>query len=154
MIENRELNIDDYLAMLRRRTKVIVIPALLAPLLGFLVSFAFSPKYTSQSLVLVEEQKVPEGYVKPVVTEDIAQRIATMQQQVLSRSRLQPLIGRLGLARGRSVDEAVVSIRQNLSIDPVETSTASARKRRQGGEVPGFYGNFTDHNPREAQQIC
>ncbi len=67
MIENRELNIDDYLAMLRRRLKVILIPALLAPLVGFLISFAFPPKYTSQSLVLVEEQKVPEGYVKPVI---------------------------------------------------------------------------------------
>jgi polysaccharide chain length determinant protein (PEP-CTERM system associated) len=153
MIENRELNIDDYLAMLRRRMKVILIPALIVPLLGFLVSFAFSPKYTSQSLVLVEEQKVPEGYVKPVVTEDIAQRIATMQQQVLSRSRLQPLIERLGLARGRSVDEAVDSIRQNLSLDPVETTTP-ARKRRQSGDVPGFYVNFTDDNPHEAQQIC
>src|SRR5213080_5432043 len=100
MIENRELTMDDYLAMLRRRLKVILIPAFLAPLAGFVVSFAFSPKYTSRSLVLVEEQKVPEGYVKPVITEDITQRIATMQQQVLSRARLQPMIERLGLAKG------------------------------------------------------
>ena len=97
MIENRELTMDDYLAMLRRRMKVILIPALIAPIAGFLISYAFSPEYTSQSLVLVEEQKVPEGYVKPVVTEDITQRIATMQQQVLSRKRLQPLIEKLKL---------------------------------------------------------
>src|SRR5919108_2621974 len=113
MIENRDLNIDDYLAMLRRRMRVILIPAVVAPVIGFLVSFAFSPKYTSQSLVLVEEQKVPEGYVKPVVTEDVGQRIATMEQQVLTRSRLQPMIDRLGLAKGRSVDEAVDEIRAN-----------------------------------------
>ena len=87
MIDNRELGMDDYLAMLRRRLKVILIPALLAPLLGFLVSYAFAPKYTSQSLVLVEEQKVPEGYVKPVVTEDLMQRIATVQQRVLAPGR-------------------------------------------------------------------
>ena len=54
MIENRELGMDDYLAMLRRRLKVILIPTLLAPLVGFGVSYAFLPKYTSQSLVLVE----------------------------------------------------------------------------------------------------
>jgi polysaccharide chain length determinant protein (PEP-CTERM system associated) len=155
MIENRELNIDDYLAMLRRRMKVILIPTLLAPLVGFLVSFAFSPKYTSQSLVLVEEQKVPAGYVKPVVTEDIAQRIATMQQQVLSRARLQPLVDRLGLARGRSVDEAVDEIRQNLSIDPVDTgNTGKKRRQQQSGDLPGFYVTFTDDNPHAAQQIC
>ena len=35
MIQNRELTMDDYLAMLRRRAKVILIPALVAPLLGY-----------------------------------------------------------------------------------------------------------------------
>src|SRR5438132_9351456 len=89
MIENRELSMDDYLAMLRRRLKVILIPALLAPLAGFLISFVFPPKFTSQSLILVEEQKVPHGYLKPVVTEDVGERIATMEPHVLTRTRLQ-----------------------------------------------------------------
>lgn len=162
MIENRELSMDDYLAMLRRRLKVILIPALLAPLAGFLISFAFPPKYTSQSLILVEEQKVPEGYVKPVVTEDIGQRIATMEQQVLTRNRLQPMIDRLGLAKGRSVDEAVDEIRANISIEQVETDltpptaggTTKKKKPGQASTVPGFYVNFTARSPKEAQDIC
>src|SRR5712692_8775752 len=156
MIENRELNMDDYLAMLRRRLKVILLPALLAPLAGFLISFVIPPKYTSQSLVLVEVQKVPEGYVKPVVTEDITGRIATMQQQVLSRNRLQPLIDRLGLAKGKSVDEVVDNIRLNLDIQPVLATGAAPAKRRpgQGSDVPGFYVNFTADNPKDAQAVC
>src|SRR5438552_1635780 len=162
MIENRELSMDDYLAMLRRRLKVILIPALLAPLAGFLISFVFPPKYTSQSLILVEEQKVPEGYVKPVVTEDVGQRIATMEQQVLTRNRLQHMIDRLGLAKGRSVDEAVDEIRANISIEQVETDltpptaggTTKKKKPGQASTVPGFYVNFTASNPKEAQDIC
>ena len=158
MIENRELSIDDYVAMLRRRLKVILIPALLAPFAGFLISYAFPAKYTSQSLVLVEEQKVPQGYVKSVVTEDLTQRIATLQQQVLSRNRLQPMIDRLGLAKGgKNLDDAIDDIRQNVAIEPVETelSVASSPKKRPGqSNVPGFYVNFTAANPREAQQIC
>jgi polysaccharide chain length determinant protein (PEP-CTERM system associated) len=154
MIENRELTMDDYVAMLRRRLKVILLPALLAPLVGFLISFAIPPKYTSQSLVLVEVQKVPEGYVKPVVTEDITGRIATMQQQVLSRKRLQPVIDRLGLAkRGKSVDDVVDDIRQNLDIQPV-LPTATTTKRKGQSEVPGFYVNFTADNPKDAQAVC
>src|SRR5713226_5595501 len=133
MIENRELNMDDYLAMLRRRLKVILIPALLAPLAGFLISFAFPSKYTSQSLILVEEQEVPEGYVKPVVTEDLTQRVITMQQQVLSRNQLQPMIERLGLAtRGKSVDDVVENIRENLVIEPVQPDMVASKKRRPG----------------------
>jgi polysaccharide chain length determinant protein (PEP-CTERM system associated) len=156
MTENRELTVDDYLAMLRRRLKVILIPALLAPLAGFLVSFAFPPKYTSQSLVLVEEQKVPEGYVKPVVTEEIGQRIATMQQQVLSRNRLLPMIDRFGLAKkGKSVDDVVDDIRKNLLIQPVEPAMGDSRKKRaQESDMPGFYVSFTGDNARDAQQVC
>lgn len=161
MIGNRELSMDDYLAMLRRRIKVILIPTLLAPFVGFLISFAFQPKYTSQSLVLVEGQKVPEGYVKPVVTEDLTQRIATMQQQVLSRNRLQPVIERLGLLKkGKNVDEVIDDIRQNLSIEPVAGGSSSGGKKsskkpgQSSTDVPGFYVNFTADNPRDAQQIC
>src|SRR5258708_25796186 len=93
-MENRELTLDDYLAMLLRRIKVILIPALLAPLAGFLVSYAFSPKYTSQSLVLVEAPKIPDAVVQQVFTEDLTQHIATIEQQVLSPSRLLPLVER------------------------------------------------------------
>jgi polysaccharide chain length determinant protein (PEP-CTERM system associated) len=156
MIENRDLTMDDYLAMLRRRMKVILIPTLLAPLAGFLISYAFPPKYTSQSLVLVEEQKVPDNYVKSVVTEDITQRIATMQQSVLSRNRLQPMIANLQLTKkGKSIDDIIDDIRANLTVEPVVPDiTASAKKKPGGTDLPGFYVNFTTDNPHDAQQIC
>ena len=92
MTENRELTMDDYLGMLRRRLKVILIPTLLAPLAGFLVSYAFAPKYTSHSTVLVEGQKVPDSYVQSVITADFTQRVQTLSQEVLSPSRLRPVI--------------------------------------------------------------
>src|SRR5271163_2098748 len=89
-MENRELNMDDYLAMLRRRIKVILIPALLAPLAGFLISYMplFPPKYTSSATILVEGQKLPDNYVTPVITSDFAQRVQTLSQQVISPSKL------------------------------------------------------------------
>lgn len=158
MITNRELTVDDYLAMARRRMSVILIPLLAAPLAGFLISFAFTPKYTSQSQVLVEEQKVPEGYVKPVVTEDIVQRIVTMEQQVLSQAQLQPMIDRLNLAKGRNVDEVIDEIRKNVSVEEVKPDIADNQQQQhrpgQNTDVPGFYVNYSADNPRLAQQIC
>ena len=85
MSENRELSMDDYLAMLRRRLKVILIPAAACPAGGFHgLLHAFPPKYTSQSTVLVEGQKVPDSYVAPVITSDFTQRVQTLSQEVLS----------------------------------------------------------------------
>jgi polysaccharide chain length determinant protein (PEP-CTERM system associated) len=161
MIENRDLTLDDYLAMLRRRMKMILIPALLAPLVGFLISYFFTAKYTSQSLVLVEGQKVPEGVVQPVVTADLAQRIATMQQQVLGRNRLQPIVEkRPNLFKGgKNLEDVIEDVRTSVQIEPVVTdlgaiANTGGGKRRGQGSVPGFYVNFTTANPHDAQDIC
>src|SRR5215472_8122769 len=95
MITSRELTMQDYVAMFRRRAKIILIPALLAPLAGYLVSYVMAPKYTSQSVVLVEGQKVPESMVQPVVSEDLTARVSTLQQQILSESKLRPMVQRI-----------------------------------------------------------
>ncbi len=160
MIENRELTVDDYLAILRRRMKIILIPTLVAPLLGFLVSYVFPAKYTSTSLVQVEDQQVPGDYVKPVVTEDLSQRIASLQQQVLSRNELQPMINRLGLAGkgGKNVEDLIDQIPPNVSVVPVQSSAAPApgkpKKPGDTSEAPGFNVNFTWDNAKMAQAIC
>lgn len=161
MIENRELTIDDYLAMLRRRARVTLIPALLAPLAGFLISYAFTPKYTSQSTILVEPQKVPDTMVQPVVSEDLTARIATLQQQVLSQSRLQPVVERLYPGRNsQEVGVIIDTIRLNMQVEAVDTGlsqiAASGAKRKPGSssQVPAFNVSYTAPSPREAQQIC
>src|SRR5436190_9587748 len=158
MIENRELTMDDYLAMLRRRLKVILIPALLAPIVGFAVSYAFTPKYTSQALILVEEQKVPEGYVKSVVNEDLGQRVTTLEQRALSAERLRPLIDKLnqqGLLR-RSVEDSIEVIRAGISVQPVIAAAVTSPNNggKKKSDVPGFNLNYTAGNPREAQAVC
>ena len=159
MIQNRELTLDDYLAMLRRRTKVILIPALLAPLVGFLVSYAFAPKYTSRALILVEGQKVPETMVQPVVSQDLAARVATLQQQILSQTQLEPVVKKVYPNKNsQEVGEIIDNIRANMSVEPVVTDLSQIGGKKKPGQqsssVPGFYVSYSAPNPREAQQVC
>ncbi|HEY4661712.1 MAG TPA: lipopolysaccharide biosynthesis protein [Terriglobales bacterium] len=169
MIENRVLTMDDYGAMLRRRLKLILIPTILAPLVGFLISYAFPAKYTSQALVLAEPQKVPQGYVAPVVTEDLSQRVATLEQKALGSDRLRPLIQKLnqqGLLRDGNVDQVIEEIRSGVAIEPVQMVVVSNPSKAigphgglSGGpakppQVPGFNLDYTASNPREAQAVC
>jgi polysaccharide chain length determinant protein (PEP-CTERM system associated) len=151
---------DDYLAMLRRRMKVILIPALLAPLAGFLISYVFAAKYTSQSEVLVTPPKIPDMVVQQVFTEDLTQHITTIAQRVLSPAQLRPMVERLGLAKGgQSVDDVIANIQANMNIQPVPdiSQFGAAAKKRPGqnsSPVPGFNVNYTASTAREAQQIC
>src|ERR1039458_7236422 len=94
MIQNRELTMDDYLSMLRRRAGVILIPALVAALLGYVAYLVANRRYatyTSQSTVQVEGQKVPDTMVQPVATEDPAMRFMTLIGQATSQSALKPI---------------------------------------------------------------
>jgi len=168
MIENRVLTMDDYGAMLRRRLKVILIPTLLAPLAGFLISYAFPSKYTSQAEFLIDQQKVPQGYVAPVITQDLSQRVATLEQKALGSDRLRPLIEKLnqqGILRGRNVDEVIDEIRGGIAIEPVQVISVPSPEVKGGNkqyqppqskspQVPGFNLQYTASNPREAQAIC
>jgi len=155
MIANRELGMDDYVAIARRRILLVLVPALGAALIGFLVSFAFTPKYTSRALLLVEGQVVPTGYVNPIVTERVSNRMIILQQNVLSRSRLEPLVTRLGLVRnGKSMDDVIDDIRTNVSVSPYRKEKGGGGTAADTADVPGFNVSYTADNPRDAQQIC
>ncbi|MGH9557025.1 MAG: XrtA system polysaccharide chain length determinant [Terriglobales bacterium] len=152
MLGDRELSLNDYVMILRRRRWWVIVPALVFPVALYLVSLKLPERYTSQTLVLVEQQKVPTAYVKPVVTEEITARLATMQGQILSRSRLQPIIERFGLYKERKsvpMEVLVEEVRSHITISGVRSDIAA----RTGG-LPGFNIAFTADDPRVAQQVC
>jgi polysaccharide chain length determinant protein (PEP-CTERM system associated) len=151
MLGHRTLNVDDYFAILRRRGWMIAVPAILLALLGFGLTFVVTPQYVSQTLILVEQQKVPDEYVKPVLEEDLTARLASMKEQILSRSRLEPIIERFNLYGGgkkASLDDRIDQARKNIDIKPIHSEMA-----RTGG-LPGFYISFKDADAHTAQQVC
>jgi len=148
----------------RRRMKMILTLVLSGTLGGFLASYVFPPKYTSESTVLVEGQKVPDTYVQPVITSDFTQRIQALSELVLSPSRLRPVIQGLNLVKPDEEGRLIEDIQQNMRVEPVITSmsaaaqagTSDAKKGTSATDepVPGFNVEYTDSNAARAQKIC
>ena len=153
MLGHREMDLSDYVGILRRRWPLIAVLAVVGGLLGFGVLHFVPKRYTSQTLVLVQQPTVPDEYVKPVVSGATSGRLASMQQEILSRSRLEPIIQQLGLFRNEatqaSMGALVARLQQAISVTPVQ---AMAETRAQG--LPGFNISVTFGDPRLAQQIC
>lgn len=150
------MGFDDYIKILRRRLRVILIPALVGAALGYLVTLVIPAEYTSRSLILIESPTVPEAMVPTVSTEDLFTRLATMQEQIESRSRLQPLIERYDLyksERKSSMEDAVDDMRKAITVRQ-ETFETDAEKNNQKHPVPGFSVSFQAENARLAQQVC
>lgn len=148
MLGHRELTMQDYAEILKRRYRLILACAVLFLGIGLGISYLLHPQYVSQTLVLIEQQKVPEDYVKPVVNEDINSRLASMKEQILSRSRIQPIIERYNLyASGKaSMDDRVDLTRKAIGINPIRSD--------QSHGMPGFFISFKAQDAHTAQQVC
>lgn len=149
----RELTPSDYVAILRRQWVPIVVLALVGGPLAYGVSKFLPSRYKSQTLVLVEQPTVPTKLVEPVVTTDISQRLATMQQQILSRTRLEPVIREFGLYASEinqvPMEDLVGRLQKAIDVTPVQPM---AETRTQ--QLPGFYIGVTLDNARTAQAVC
>jgi polysaccharide chain length determinant protein (PEP-CTERM system associated) len=109
-----------------------------------------TPRFLSQTLVLVEQQTVPDDYVKSVVSEDLSGRLASMQEQILSRSRLEPIIDRYHLyaTEKKGMDDRIVLARKDITVKPIQSNI----ERTRG--LPGFFISFQASDPRIAQLVC
>jgi len=125
-------------------------PLFVCGFVAFGVAHFWPEQYRSEALILVEQQKVPELYVTPNVVTDLQDRLESMTQQILSRTRLQKLIEQFELypnLRPRvNIDEVVDKMRQDIRIELVQAP------RRQD-ELTAFRIYFLYGQRRVAQQV-
>jgi polysaccharide chain length determinant protein (PEP-CTERM system associated) len=153
MVRNGEIAMSDVKRSLRRHWWIPLTSMLLLGLLGIVAVLILPKKYTSMTTVLVEQPTVPVEYVKPVVNDDLNHRLASMKEQVLSRSRLEPIIQKLNLypeQRGAAhMEELEDKLRKAVEVELIMPMPGSVNK-----QPPGFQISVTFPNPHVAQQIC
>jgi polysaccharide chain length determinant protein (PEP-CTERM system associated) len=153
MIRNGEISMSEVKRILRRYWWIPALTVVGGVSLA-LGATAFLPKrFTSQTLVLVDQPTVSAELVKPVVTEATNQRLASMQEQILSRARLQPIIEKFGLyqpERGTvHMEDLVARLRAAIEVTPLAPMQGT-----QNRQLPGFHVSVTFDNPQIAQRIC
>ena len=93
-------DLQRYLDIIRRRYLFLLIPFFLGWLAVWGASWILQPKYKSTTQILIEEPTMPENYVEPNVNWSLQDRLASMSQQILSRTRLKTIIDKLHLYGG------------------------------------------------------
>jgi protein tyrosine kinase modulator len=149
----RELTPADYIAMLRRRWVLITVLAVVGAPLAYGVSRFLPNRYKSQTLVIIEQPTVPQKIVESLDTTGINQRLSSMQQQILSRSRLEPIIRQFNLypedVNRKSMDELVTRLQKAVEVTPIMPMTETRTE-----QLPGFYVAVTLGDARQSQEVC
>ncbi len=109
--------------------------------------------FRSSTLVMIQPQEVPSVYVSAPVTGHIRDRLKALSEIVLSRTRLEQIIGQFGLyktrrSRGASIEEIVEYMRRHIHIDVTEDPNNTPEKR-----TPSFTLSFEYYDPVTAQRV-
>ena len=83
---------EDFVRIASRRKWAIVLPFVIIALTTVVVAHYLPNRYRSETVILVVPQQVPESYVRSTVTSRIEDRLQSISQQILSRTRLERII--------------------------------------------------------------
>jgi succinoglycan biosynthesis transport protein ExoP len=155
--QNHGLSLEDYWAFVRRRRWWMLLPMFLCWAVVWVGGWLWPASYQSEGLILVEKQKVPEQYVVPNVTLDLQDRVQSMTQQILSRTRLQAVIDRFhlyppshGLSSLLQTGDPVEQMRKDITIDLVRSDNKTGNHH---GELTAFKISYSARSPELAQQV-
>jgi len=142
------LDLQHYLQIVHRRHLHFLIPMFIGWAVVWSASWLLHPRYESSTLILVEQPTVPKNYVTPNVSDDLQERLRSITQQILSRTRLLRIIDQFGLYSARSArstgDEKVERMRKDITIELV---------RGQSDQITAFNVAYTSGDPGLAQRV-
>src|SRR5208282_2051342 len=144
----QSFDLPRYLGVVRRRHLQFLIPLFLGWAVVWGVSWVLPPPYLSSTLILVEQPTMPKDYVTPNVNDDLQERMQSITQQILSRTRLMHIIDQFSLYDGGhtkpSADQKVDRMRKDITIDLV---------RDARNQITAFNVSYSSRNPQVAQLV-
>jgi succinoglycan biosynthesis transport protein ExoP len=143
------LDIQRYLQIVKRRHIQFLVPLFLAWLMVWGASWVLPARYKSSTLILVEQPTMPKNYVESNVSDDLQNRLQSITQQILSRTRLLSIIDKLHLysdsRRHLTPDEKVDRMRKDIDILLVRDT--------RDDQITAFKISYSAHDAHVAQQV-
>lgn len=137
------------LGMLKRQKWLIILPMITFTVAIGYVVYRLPSVYESTSLLTVKPPTISSNLVAPVSREDLSQRLSTINQEVLSRSSLEPMILKYDLYKAERAAEmpmelVVEKMYKNIRVDLAETGNE---------KVAGFKISYRDRDPQSARNV-
>ena len=143
MLPGKVYKPEDVLQILRRRVWLLLVPFAIVSAATATYSRYLPDIFRSDTLILVVPQRVPESYVRSTVTTRIEDRLQSIAQQILSRTRLERIIQDFNLyveqRRTGIMEDIVEQMRKDIRIDVVK------------GDA--FRVSYTGDNPRTVMKV-
>lgn len=149
--------LGDYLAILNRRKKQLIIPAAIIFLLSVLLAIGLPAVYQSKATILIEQQEIPTDLVRSTVTSYAGERIQMISQRVMTTENLSKIINDYGIykdeRKSSSMTILVEKMRKEVSLDMISADVVDPRSGRPTSATIAFTLSFNNESPRTSQKV-
>ena len=148
-VEFRHRSAGEYLQMIRNRKWHVLLPATAVFIAVFWVVRGLPSNYVSTTFLTLAPPAISEKVAPSLTDDDLSQRLQAINQSVLSRSSLEPMLQKFNLyeaerAASVPVERIVDRLRNNISVLP---------EKADNEKVVGFRISFRDRSPETAQAV-
>ena len=139
---------QDYWDIAVRRKWLVLGSLVVALSVSWTLCLVLPKSYRSSTLILVENQKIPERYVQGMVEGSVQERLSLIQQQVMSRTLLSGVIEEFKLypeeVRQQPLEAVIETMRKQIKVDI-----------KGGGQarVEAFLISFAHEDPMIARNV-
>ncbi len=144
------------------RKKYFYIPAIALFVVATLIALLWPSTYESTSTILIEEQQIPPDFVRATVTGFADQRIQSLTQQILSRTRLWEIVQQFNLyadlREKLTREEILEKMKDDIKFDTISAQvgggTGTRRVARPTEVVTiAFSIAYRGRNPETVQRV-
>ena len=152
--EPAPMGISDYIEILKRRAGVMAAAAIVIYIVTAIVAIALPAVYRSTAIILVEEQAIPQEFIKSTITTFADERIQVISQRVLTRTTLLQLVEKYDLypteRRRETNDEILERMRKDIKFTPVSAERGGGSNARV---TIAFNIAYVSESPQKAQRV-
>ena len=122
------------------------------------IAFALPPVFKSSATILIEQQEIPQEFVRTTVTGFADQRIQIISQRAMTRQNLLSIIEKYNLyAEDRikdPIEEIVAVMREDIDVDMVSAQMVDPRSGRPTVATIAFTVAYKNDSPVLAQKVA
>lgn len=156
-MEEQGIDLDAYLAILRRRKWQLILPVVLLAPIAVALAMLLPPVYRAEATILIQQQEIPKELVRTTVTSFADQRIQVIQQRVMTLKNLSALIEQYDLypkiREKRTINAAVEEMRDNIGVSMISADIVDPSSGRPREATIAFSLSFKDRSPTAAQKV-
>jgi polysaccharide chain length determinant protein (PEP-CTERM system associated) len=148
-VEFRQRKPGELLGIVKRQKWMILLPMIsMMSAIGYVV-YKLPAIYESTSLLTVKPPTISPHLVQSLTSEDLSQRLQTINQEVLSRSSIEPMIQKYDLYK----EERASGVPTELIVDKLYKNIKVDLEEPGGEKVAAFRIRYRDRDPQAARNV-